>query len=333
MSESSLERIKELAQQLTSDDRKQLLNFLAALPDSGVASDTGDPPSPLLSTEDRKKVENSAGENRLVFIYNKKTHASVFMRGRVIFTLFFYPENFRQSRREMALWKDRPPREEDKEQIRRLLILMTGGKTEITEDQVLALYRLGLPGQTEDEGRLIANTVGRLLPTMAWLLVDGGMTIVGTGYQNMVAGLEGQPKKTLAEILPHLEPYWARIKKMLNVTPGGRRHFKHTWGAADPFCLTHHHERLKPIWREAKRAAKQAQKSKEPNRRNRWKEAIAATYQAEDLPSDLVDLLELPQATSPSELALQHAARICIPDARYSTRVLKEKLLPLKRPA
>src|SRR5215216_331075 len=150
MSESSLERVKELAHQLSPDDRKQLFSFLAALPDSDIATSI-DPQSPLLTPEDQKKVEESAAENRLVFIYNKKTHASVFLRGRAIFTIFFYPDNFRQSRQEMALWKDRPPGEEDKEQIRRFLSLMTGGKAEISDDDILAFYRLMLPGKTEDE--------------------------------------------------------------------------------------------------------------------------------------------------------------------------------------
>jgi hypothetical protein len=76
-----------------------------------------------------------------------------------------------------------------------------------------------------------------------------------------------------------------------------------------------HYERLKPIWREAKKTAKAAQMSEEPIRQKQWKEEVATVYQEEALPADLIERLALPQATAPAELALRHAARICVPEA------------------
>ena len=87
-----------------------------------------------------------------------------------------------------------------------------------------------------------------------------------------------------------------------------------------------YYDRLKPIWREAKKIAKAAQMSKERTRQQRWKEEVMTIYQEQDLPADLIDLLAIPQATPPADLALAHAARICIPDAAYSLKVLKAKL-------
>jgi hypothetical protein len=46
MSESNLEQVKKLAEPLSPEERKELFNFLAALPDSGIASGKIDPPSP-----------------------------------------------------------------------------------------------------------------------------------------------------------------------------------------------------------------------------------------------------------------------------------------------
>ncbi len=60
MPNESLERVKELAQQLTPEERKLLFHFLTELPDSGIQTGSIDPPTPLLSPEDRNKVEEVA---------------------------------------------------------------------------------------------------------------------------------------------------------------------------------------------------------------------------------------------------------------------------------
>lgn len=332
MSESSLDQVKKLAQELPPGERKHLFNFLAELPDSGIGTGSLDPPAPILSPENKKTVEDSAAQDNPI-VLSTNTFASIFLKGRPIFTLFFYPDNYRQSRMEVPSWKDATPTEKIKEELRRAIALVSGGKKEITDDEIIEackrtsmeLFQAHLTG--------ITTGISTLLPKMVWLLFEAGIKIVELGHQNYFAERTSQRKKTLDEMVAELEPFWKQIKEILNATPGGRRNVKHSWSATDLICLDINYQRLKPIWREAKKAAKEAQLAKETNRRTRWKEALSAIYQAENLPSDLIDLLALPQSTPPSEIALTHAARICVPEVSYSTKVLKEKLISLKRPA
>lgn len=143
---------------------------------------------------------------------------------------------------------------------------------------------------------------------------------------NDFADHSGQRKRTLDEIIKILEPYWKHLKAHLNLSPGGRQNIKHQWTIRDHTCLAVHYDRLKPIWREAKKAAKQALTAKESSRRKNWKDQVAAAYKEEELPVDLVEQLALTINAQPAELALIHAARICLPNVSYSTRVLKQKL-------
>jgi hypothetical protein len=85
------------------------------------------------------------------------------------------------------------------------------------------------------------------------------------------------------------------------------------------------YDRLKPIWRGAKKAAKQAQEATELGRRKTWKDQVAVAYKDQELPDDLIAQLALNINAAPADLALLHAARLCLP-VSYSTKVLKQKL-------
>lgn len=330
MPEPTLEQVQELARQLSPEDRKSVINLLFSLPDSGIATATVDPPSPLLSDEDRKTVEESA-KSDLPIIISTDTYTAIFIKGRPIFQVYFYSENFQKSRMEIRSWKDSLPSEKVKNEIREVMKLHTG--RDVTDDEIIEACKRPHVELFEAETFRLAKEFSARLPHIVWLLYEAGMEIVNLGFHNDFARRTGQRTKTLEEMTTILEPFWKRIKEHLSITPGGRRNVKHEWSMRDYACLDVHYERLKPIWREAKRVAKEAQSSREPSRRRRWKEAVEAIYKDENLPDDLIAQLEIPQATPPSELALTHAGRICIPDVTYSTKVLKEKLLYLKRPA
>jgi hypothetical protein len=118
---------------------------------------------------------------------------------------------------------------------------------------------------------------------------------------------------------------WERIKLLSGVTRGGARNIKHSWTDKERNCLVLNDERLKPIWTEAKRIAIAAQKSKESGRSLRWSEQVKGAYP--DLPQDLIELLSAPRSADakPANIALTHAARLCIPTS-YSTRRLREEI-------
>ncbi len=97
---------------------------------------------------------------------------------------------------------------------------------------------------------------------MVSLLYDGGMKVVELGWRNDFARQTGQRTKTLDEMVKILEPHWKQIKSHLSLAPGGRQNVKHQWSPVDHTCLAVNYDRLKPIWRGAKKAAKQALESK-----------------------------------------------------------------------
>jgi hypothetical protein len=326
MSEVSLELIKNLAQQLSSEDRHQLFNFLANLSDSGIQSHSLEPPPTTL--DDAKEINTSTTRGDNYAIVHTDTMARLLLKDRIIFDVFYYPENFRQSRMEVDSWKEVLPSEAMKEQIRSLLTLH--GAREVADEDIIAACRLSQLQIFQVENDRISREVSARLPHMTALLFDAGITIIELSIRNAFADQTGQQKKTLDQMIKILDPYWRHIKAHLGVSPGGRRTGKHEWTVKDHSCLTVHYERLKPIWREAKKTAKAAQMSEEPIRRNHWKEEVATVYQEEALPADLIERLALPQATAPADLALRHAARICVPEAHYSTKVLKEKLRQFK---
>jgi hypothetical protein len=323
VSNLTLEQVQELAQQLSPEDRKSLVNFLFSLPDGDFATATIDPPSPLLSETDRKIVEESAKSDQPIII-STDTYTAIFIKGRPIFQVYFYGDNFQKSRMEIRSWKDSMPSEKVINEVREVFKLHTG--KELTDEQIIEACKQPHVEIFEAETFRLAKEFSARLPHIVWLLYEAGMEIVNLGFRNDFARRTGQRTKTLDEMIVILEPFWKRIKEHLSVTPGGRRNVKHEWSMRDYACLEVHYERLKPIWREAKKTARESLKAKEPIRQKRWKEQVAAIYKDENLPDDLVEHLAPPEDWPPADLALIHAARLCVPDVTYSLKVLKGKL-------
>lgn len=324
MKSPALKPVKELASKLSPEDRQKLFQFLAELPDSAIQI-TVMQSAPALSPEEQHKFDEAAKTDDVYLIANESC-AAVFQRGRLVFQLVFYAENFLRSRMEIQSWKDAPATQFMKSEIQRALDLMN--KTEVTEEEIAAQCKAELRRLFEAQAVGLSKDISAMLPTFAWLLSEGGITIADMGNRNSFAESKGQRKRTLEEMVKILEPFWRRIKDLLNLKPGGRLNVRHNWTTTDYLCLEIHNERLKPVWKEAKRIARQAQKSKEPRRRARWKEAVAETYRAEDLPEDLIEHLISPGDWPPGDLALTHAGRLCLPNVSppYSLKKLKESL-------
>lgn len=318
MSESKLEQVKKLVEQLSPEDRIQLWHFISELPDSGIQSGNLAAPE---TTLDGAQVGNVNPD--LPIIVSTDTSATIFLRSREIFQVTFRPENFRQSRMEVYSWKDAPPSERIKGQLREILSLH--GAPEPTDEDLIAASKAALQEVFEADTFRTSNEFSARLKHMVWLLYDGGMKIVELGWRNDFARQSGQRVKTLDEIVKELEPYWKQIKTHLNLAPGGRQNVKHQWSIKDHTCLAVHYDRLKPIWREAKKTARDALKSKDSTRRKNWKEQVMAAYKDEEFPVDLVEQLAPSVNSQPADLALIHAARRCLP-VSYSTKILKAKL-------
>ena len=101
---------------------------------------------------------------------------------------------------------------------------------------------------------------------------------------------------------------------------------KHDWTSADLECLAAQYDDLQPIWLEAKRIAKDAQKSRERSRRAGWRAEVLRAYPY--LPDDLLNRFANPRAddAKPSDIAILHAKRECGIAATYSARELREKI-------
>jgi hypothetical protein len=324
----TLEQVIKLAAQLTPDERQDLFIFIAQLPDSAIKTSV-EARLPL-PPDEKKKFDEAARTDQMVVVVSGKV-ASVFQKGRLIFKMSFDPENFVRSRMEIRSWKDSEDTAAVNEKMQRALDLM--GRTDVTTADLEDHTRQTLRKAFEEQAIEVAGDISRMLPTFARMLSEAGVLIADFGNRNLRAAQRGYRKHTLEEAIQLLEPEWKQIKEFLNLQTGGRINVRHIWTRADYLCLQKRHERLKPIWREAKRIAREARKSKEVTRQQRWKEQVAEVYKAENLPDDLIDHVTPPDEWPPSDLALVHAARICLPQVSppYSLKKLKEKLRLSKR--
>ncbi len=94
---------------------------------------------------------------------------------------------------------------------------------------------------------------------------------------------------------------------------GGAYNVKHVWTDKDRECLATKYAELQPIWIEAKKIAKIAQESQETTRKREWRKEVLAVYSA--LPPDLLERFATLRAddAKPSDIAVLHAGRLCLP--------------------
>jgi hypothetical protein len=94
---------------------------------------------------------------------------------------------------------------------------------------------------------------------------------------------------------------------------GGAHNVKHVWTDKDRDRLATKYAELRPIWIEAKKIAKMAQQSAEATRKKGWRQEVLGVYP--DLPTDLLERFTTLRGddTKPSNIAMLHAARLCLP--------------------
>ena len=140
--------------------------------------------------------------------------ARLLLKGRIIFDVFYYPENFRQSRMEIRSWKDSPPPEAAKVEIRSVLKLFDNQR-ELTDEEITSLLKESQVRVSEAENYRISQEISARLPNMTALLFDAGITIIELSLRSALAEQTGRPKKTLDQMVEILEPYWTQIKAQL----------------------------------------------------------------------------------------------------------------------
>lgn len=321
MPDADLEQVKKLVEQFSPEERIQLWHHISELPDSGIHGGSLDPPP--ISTEGATQTDTVTVDGDSYTIVFTDVTAAVLLKNRPIFQVFFYPENYQLSRMEIRSWKDAPPTEQMKEQIQEIFKLH--GAPEREEEAIIEAVKQSHLRVFEAMTFRMTNEISARLPHMTALLFDGGTKVIELGVENDLAEKFERRKRTLEEIVEILEPYWKQIKAHLNLSPGGRQNVKHQWSVRDHTCLAVHYDRLKPVWRDAKKTARSALKSNNASRRKNWKEQVIAAYKDEELPVDLVEQLAPSVDSKPADLALTHASRLCLP-VSYSTKILKEKL-------
>lgn len=201
MSKSSLDHAKELALQLSAEDRAQLINSLV------------ESFSDAESVEDAKETEGITVDGDRFVILSTSTNAVILYKGCQVFQVVFNPQSFRQARMGMHGWKDAPPLADVRDQIQSTLRLH--GMPELTEDKLAALFRQSSLQVFEAETDRISCELSARLPHIAHLLFDGGITIVELAVRSDFAGRTGQRRKTLDETVKILAPYWEQIKAHL----------------------------------------------------------------------------------------------------------------------
>lgn len=128
-----------------------------------------------------------------------------------------------------------------------------------------------------------------------------------------------------------------RLKTLIGepTTRGGAHNVKHVWSDDERACLATKYDELQPIWVEAKRIARSAQKSKEPKRKKEWREEVLRAYP--QLPVDLLERFSSLRAddAKPADIAVVHAKRECGVTEDYSPRHLRDqiKAWKLKNPS
>lgn len=110
--------------------------------------------------------------------------AAVFQRGRLIFQVIFYADNFLRSRMKIHSWKDSNDTEFVNSEVRRALDLMN--KTDVMDAELEDRTRKEIHSQFEKQAKELASDISRLLPTFARIFSEGGIIIGDLGNRNKV---------------------------------------------------------------------------------------------------------------------------------------------------
>ena len=329
MSESdppTIERVKELAQQLSPEERKLIALFLADLADSGFGIH-GILKSEL-TPKDKKELAEAKAKDGYYSVFSPYG-ACVWRADLPLFEIQFHPENYCYLRKEKTSKK--PPDVKVAETLEELKAMyLLEGTTPPPDTELTPIVAEILQNYHEQRIDRIANAISNLLRHIGFMTYSASERVAEFSVDNQLAIQAGHTKKKVAELIENLKPLWQHLTELLDIGPGGNQGSKHDWTPKDVLCLNLQYDRLKPVWRDAQKTARQALKARTSRRAN-WRDVVKAAYKEENLPNDLIDQLnpELDPKlrTRPSHLALLHAARICLPaSANYTPDTLEEKL-------
>ena len=132
--------------------------------------------------------------------------------------------------------------------------------------------------------------------------------------------------KVIEEALQKIERERLRTLISEPITRGGAHNVKHLWTDEERACLAAKYKELRPVWVEAKRIARAAQKSQERTRRREWRKEVLRAYP--NLPTDLLERFASPRAedAKPADIAVIHAKRECGVKDEYSSRHLRDQI-------
>ena len=332
----TLEQVQELASQLSSEDRARLFEFLAKLPDSNLIYSR--PPVPgTLVLQSEPAQEILALSTKLGWAILSDGTQVFSWEDREVFRIKFNAPNYIDSCFEQL--KDKAlhfkatgdGRDLLREKIREW---HRDQGTEITEPEVdnvekfmLNLYRERVLKEAITE---VANTIDKNANHVAMAILAKIVQTAGFSVANLLRDTLQIPTKIKASDVESIvyKPEWDRLKTIIGLqsTHGGKRNVKHDWTPEELESLAKNYQELQPIWREAKRIARAAQKSPEASRRNNWRAEVLRAYP--DLPTDLLGRFQHLRAddAKPSDIALIHAKIKCGVMETYTARELSDKI-------
>jgi hypothetical protein len=241
MSEPNLEQVKGLAEQLSREERGQLWEHLASLPDSGVT--TAQLPAPLNFVRKKKAAQ---GEERVVTFrfewkINDDGETILTLDGAEIFRIVFNAENcadvlFKKSKIDKPFLRIEP--EKEKDYFDRVRAELGVSEAELSDAQIREYVEPALMKTCE---RLVKQSlesatrdVKGKLPAIVNVTFQKIIHAIYFSGSNTLRDTVGQPetKYTAKEVIEAVfQPDMELVKMLAGVTHGGKRGRKGFWDA------------------------------------------------------------------------------------------------------
>jgi hypothetical protein len=341
MKRPTLEQVKEFAAQFSPDERLEICQFLADLPDSGMSYQSTPPaelisaPMPVpLSIENKKKALGLLELQTAWDCVMENGEIVYSLEGREVFRGRFSADNYVELTFEkikataLIITVSGDARAKLREGLRKFLMEGSVNVTEQlmneVETEAMQAYSQKILKQSiATVAGQIANSLDKVVPLVFAKIVGASSFAVANQVRDDISMPE--TKLSPAEIRDVVYgAEWEHYKAITGITSsqGGAHNVKHAWKDSDRECLARKYEELQPAWQDAKVIAKEALKSRIRNRKIEWRKEVLRTYP--NLPIDLLDSFGTPRGgTKPSDNAIIHASRECRITPGISARRLK----------
>jgi hypothetical protein len=330
----NLEKIKKTASQLSAEERLELFDYLARLPDSGLIyhPPVSEPLATVLPSDHTQEVLTL--NSKVGWKNNDDGSRSFSFEGREVFRIKFDPSNYAESNFQklkdyaIQFQTSGEARTKSHESIREFFekqgITPTQEQVEQVEKEALRYRAQSLLRDSLTE---LANNIDERLNDVTLAILAKIVQTSGFSVANLLRDTLGIPeqKVNLSDVQSILYKHeFDRLKSIVGLqsTQGGARNIKHAWTDKDKACLSSKYSELLPIWQDAKIIAVEAQKSRAKNRKEKWRQEVLSTYP--NLPTDLLESFSAPRGVKPSDNAILHASRECKITEGISIRRLHE---------